>query len=85
MTNHIVKTCRKKKEQTMMAVTKVAQPIQKPQKTSSYTCHIYCLNGHKMKDCPKFVEWENLFHGKPLIVVKVQLVVEMQIVTAYEL
>jgi hypothetical protein len=38
-----------------------------------------------MKDCPKFVEWENLFHGKPLIVVKVQLVVEMQIVTAYEL
>ncbi len=23
-------------------------------KPSSYACHIYGLNGHKMTDCPKF-------------------------------
>jgi hypothetical protein len=36
MTNHNVETCRKKKEKTMVETTKVAQPIQKTQKTSSY-------------------------------------------------
>jgi hypothetical protein len=25
-------------------------------KTSSYACHICGLNGHKMTNCPKFVE-----------------------------
>jgi hypothetical protein len=39
-----------------MAATKVAQPNQKPQKTSLYACHIYGLNGHKMIDFPKFIE-----------------------------
>ncbi len=36
MTNHNVDTCKKKKKQTTVATTKVAQPIQKTQKTSSY-------------------------------------------------
>ncbi len=56
MTNYKVETCIKKKEQTTVATTKVAQPSQKPQKTSSYACHIYGLNGHKMIDCSKFVK-----------------------------
>jgi hypothetical protein len=56
MINHNVGTCRKKKEQTIVATTKAIQPSQKPQKTSSYACHIYGLNGHKMIDCPKFVK-----------------------------
>jgi hypothetical protein len=40
-----------------MATTEVAQPNQKAQKTSSYACHIYGLNGHKMQKmfCGKFV------------------------------
>ncbi len=35
----------------------------KTQKTSSYACHIYGLNGHEMTDCPKFVEMQKMFHG----------------------
>jgi predicted ribosome quality control (RQC) complex YloA/Tae2 family protein len=56
MTNHNVETCRKKKEQTIVAAIEVAQSNQKPQKTSSYACHIYGLNGHKMTKFPKFNE-----------------------------
>jgi hypothetical protein len=56
MINHNVETCRKKKEQTTVATSKATQPSQKTQKTSSYACHICGLNGHKMSDCPKFVE-----------------------------
>ncbi len=51
MTNHNVETC-KKKEQTIVA----AQHNQKPQKTFSYACHIYGLNGHKMTNCLKFIK-----------------------------
>ncbi len=51
MINDNVETC-KKKEQTIV----VAQQNQKPQKTFSYACHIYCLNGHKMTNRPKFIE-----------------------------
>jgi len=81
MTNHNVKTCKKKKEQTMVATTKVAQPSQKLQKTSSYACHICGLNGHKMINCPKFVEMQKMFHGTFMVVAKVQPVTETQIVT----
>jgi hypothetical protein len=51
MINDNVETC-KKKEQTIV----VAQQNQKPQKTFSYACHIYGLNGHKMTNRPKFIE-----------------------------
>ncbi len=66
----------------MMVATKVAQPSQKTQKTSSYACHIYGLNGHKMIDCPKFIEMQKMFHGKFMIITKVQFVAETQIVIA---
>jgi hypothetical protein len=46
----------------------------KPHKTSSYACHICGLNGHKMIDCPKFAKMQKMFHGKYVVVVKVQLV-----------
>ncbi len=55
-----------------MANTKVAQPSQKAQKTSSCACHIYGLNGHKMTNCPKFVEMQKMFHGKSVTLAKVQ-------------
>ncbi len=82
MTNHNVETCKKKKEHTTVATTKAAQPNQKTQKKSSYACHIYGLNGHKMIDCPKFVEMRKMFHGKYVTVVDIQLVDETQIVIA---
>jgi hypothetical protein len=81
MTNRNLETCRKK-EQTIVATTKVTQPSQKTQKTCSYAFHIYGLNGHKMTDCPKFAEMQNMFHGKSMIVVEVQPIVETQIVIA---
>jgi hypothetical protein len=52
-----------KEEQTIMATIKLVQLNQKPQKTFSYACHIYGLNGHKMIDCPKFVKMQKMFHG----------------------
>ncbi len=54
---------------------------QRPQKTSSYACHICGLNGHKMIDCPKFIEMQKMFHGKSIIVIEVQPVVEIQTIT----
>jgi hypothetical protein len=57
------------------------KPSQKPLKTSSYACHIYGLNGHKMTNRPKFVEMQKMFHGKSVVIAEVQFVVETQIVT----
>jgi hypothetical protein len=61
MTNHNVETFRNKKEQTTSRKKKehtieASQPSKKTHKTSSYACHICGLNGHKMIDCPKFIE-----------------------------
>jgi hypothetical protein len=76
MTNHNVETCKKKKEQTTMATREATQPSQKPHKASSHACYICGLNGHKMKNCPKFVKMKKMFHGKFVVVVEVQLVVD---------
>jgi hypothetical protein len=78
-----MKTCRKKKKHTTLATTEEAKPSQKTQKTSSYACHILGLNGHKMMECPKFVEMQKMFHGKSIIVTKVQPIVETQTINAY--
>jgi hypothetical protein len=61
-----------------MATIEAAQPSQKTQKTSSYACHIYGLNGHKMIDCPKFAKMQKMFHGKSVIVTKVQPITKTQ-------
>ncbi len=78
MTNHNVETCKKKKKQTMMAITEAAKPNQKAQKTSSYACHICGLNGHKMTYCPKFAKMQKMFHRKSMTIAEVQLIVETQ-------
>ncbi len=70
--NHNVETCRKKKSKPWWVTTKASQPSQKPQKTFSYACHICGLNGHIMKDCPKFVEMQKMFHGKFVTIAEVQ-------------
>jgi hypothetical protein len=67
-----METCKKKKEQTTVATIEATQPKKKTQKTSSYACHICGLNGHKMTNCPKFAEMQKMFHGKFVIVAKVQ-------------
>jgi hypothetical protein len=64
----------------MVVTIKATQPSKKTHKTSSYACHIYGLNGHKMIDGPKFAKMQKMFHGKFVKVAKVQLVVETQTV-----
>ncbi len=81
MTNHNVETCRNKKEQTTLATIKATQPSQKPQKRSSYACHICGLNGHKLTYCPKFTKMKKMFHGKSMVVIEVQPITETQIDT----
>ncbi len=41
------------------------------------------LNRHKMIDYPKFVEMQKMFHGKFVIVAKVQPVAKTQAITTY--
>jgi hypothetical protein len=65
-----------------MATIESTQPSQKAQKKSSYACHICGLNGHKMITCPKFVEMQKMFHGKSMIVAKVQHAAKAQTVIA---
>ncbi len=71
MNIHNVETCKKEKEKTIMITTEVAQQSQKPQKTSSYACHICGLNGHKMTDYPKFIKMQKMFHGKSMTITEV--------------
>jgi hypothetical protein len=78
MMNQNVETCKNKKEQTTLATTEATQTSQKPQKTSSYACHIFGLNGHKMTNCPKFAKMQKTFHGKSMAISKVQPIVETQ-------
>jgi hypothetical protein len=47
-----------------------------------YACHIYGLNGHKITNCPKFVEMQKMFHGKYVIIIKVQLIAEAKKIMA---
>ncbi len=47
MTNHNVETCKKKKEQTMVATMEPTQLRQKTKKKFSYVCHIYGWNDIK--------------------------------------
>ncbi len=65
-----------------MATIEAAQPSQKAHKTSSYACHIYGLNGHKMINCPKFAKMQKMFHGKYVTIAEVQPIIKTQIIIA---
>jgi alpha-acetolactate decarboxylase len=79
MTNHNVETCKKKKEQTIVTTIEATQLSQKPTKTSSYAWRICGLNGHKKTYC---AEMQKMFHGKYVVVAKVQPIIEPQTITA---
>jgi len=64
-----------------MVTKEVTQPSQKPLKISSYACCMCGLNGHKMIECLKFTEMQKMFHGKYVIIIEVQPIVEAQIGT----
>jgi predicted ATPase len=55
--NHNVETCKvKKKEEPIIATIKCTNQPLKGLKNNLCVCHIYGLHGHKMMNCPKFVE-----------------------------
>ncbi len=72
----------KKKEEPTIVVTNVPIQIQKVQKNDSYACHIYALNGHKMTDCPKFVDMQKMFQGKNASNSNGKMLVDVKILTA---
>ncbi len=61
-----------------MAAIEAAQQSQKPQKTSSYACHICGLNGHKITYYHKFTKMKRMFHGKSMTVAEIQHVVKIK-------
>jgi hypothetical protein len=64
-----------------MLTIEVTQQSHKPYKTSSYACHIYGLNGHKMTDYHKLTKMKRMFHGKFMIVAKVQPIAKIKTIT----
>ncbi len=58
-----METCKKKNEQTTMAITKASQPSQKCQKTSLYACHICGLNGYKWQIVQILLRCKRCFMG----------------------
>jgi hypothetical protein len=60
--NHNVETCRViKKEDLVLIVSKVTTQQIKIQKLMKYSCHIYGDMGHKIIDCPKYNDTQNMF------------------------
>jgi hypothetical protein len=52
-----METCKvKKKEEPIITTIKATNQLRKGENNNSYVCHIYGLNGHKIINCPKFVE-----------------------------
>jgi len=65
MTNHRVETCRvKRKEDFIPAIFKVITQQIKVQRPMRYSCHIHGDIRHKIIDCPKYNDMQNMFKNK---------------------
>ncbi len=63
--NHNMETyTSKKKEEPTIAPTKATRHARNPLKPLNYPCHIYGIVGHKLKNCLKFGEMQNMFKDK---------------------
>lgn len=66
-----METCCDKEELVVI----VLEVIGKSPKPMNYPCHIYRVIGHKMVDCTRFSEMQNLFKDKNVKLAKNQLIV----------
>jgi predicted metal-binding protein len=65
MTNHNVETCRvKRKEDSILTIFKITIQQIKVHRLVKYSCHICGDTGHKIIDCPKYNDMQNLFKNK---------------------
>jgi hypothetical protein len=64
-TNHYVETCRiKRKENHVLVVFEVTIQQIKVQRPVKYSCHICGDTRHKIIDCPKYNDMQNMFKNK---------------------
>ncbi len=78
-----METCKvKKKEEPIITTIKATNQLQKGEKNNLYVCHIYGLNGHKMINCPKFVEIQKMFQGKNASSAEEKVIIEVKTITA---
>ncbi len=59
----------------MVIVLEVIAKSNKSLKPMNYPCHIYSVIGHKMVDCTRFSEMQNLFKDKNVKLAKNRLIV----------
>ncbi len=61
-TNHIVETCRiKRKENHVLTISIVITQHIIVQRRMRYSCHICGDTRHKIIDCPKYNDMQNMF------------------------
>jgi hypothetical protein len=63
-TNHTMETCRNKKEEIIISVTKVIIHNNKNVRPMQFPCHVCGLIGHKMVECRRRVEMQKMFKDK---------------------
>jgi hypothetical protein len=80
MTNHNVETCRvKRKEDHVFAISKVIIQRIKVHRPMRYSCHIYGDMGHKIINCPKYSDMQNIFKNKGVKIVEKSSMVEPKV------
>jgi hypothetical protein len=79
-TNHNVETCRiKKKEHHVLAVSKVTPRQIKVQRPVRYSCHIFGDIKHKIIDCLKYSDMQNIFKNKRVKQIEKKVIVEPKV------
>ncbi len=80
MTNHNVENCRIKiKENHVRIIFEVTTQQIKIQKPMMHYCHICDDTGHKIIDCPKYSDMQNMFKNKGMKTIKKPYVVEPKV------
>ncbi len=79
-TNHNVETCKiKRKEDLVRAVSKIIIQQIKVQRHVKYYCHICGDTRHKIIDCHKYNDMQNMFKNKGMKLIDKQVVVKPKV------
>ncbi len=79
-TNHNVETCRvKRKEESILVVSDITTQHTRVYKHVRYSCHICGETGHKIINCPKYNDMQNMFKNKGLKTTEKPYVVEPKV------
>jgi hypothetical protein len=82
-TNHNMETCRnKKREEPIIATTEITIQVGKVPRPLNYPCHICGIVGHKLANCLKFGEMQNMFKDKGSQTTKSKLRIEIKFIIA---